>query len=151
TDRYGRTEVTHYDKSVDPDAAALTAWMCSLAPASGTDLWRADRARIRPDERPTARITTTTNESFVEETNLVWDREAPGSDVPLPLLLAQRAAAADPGNYVYARALGAALYRAGKLEAAVRQLERALTLQEQAPSVWLFLAMSHHRLKQEEE
>jgi WD40 repeat protein/tetratricopeptide (TPR) repeat protein len=49
--------------------------------------------------------------------------------------------------YPYLRALGAALYRAGKFEPAVKRLDEAIGSRKQpAPSTWFFLAMAHHRL-----
>jgi WD40 repeat protein/serine/threonine protein kinase/tetratricopeptide (TPR) repeat protein len=66
--------------------------------------------------------------------------------------LAQRAAVGNPGDYRILRALGASLYRAGQLRAAVQQFNAALTARKQpAPSAWLFLAMTHHGLGQQEE
>jgi WD40 repeat protein/tetratricopeptide (TPR) repeat protein len=74
------------------------------------------------------------------------------ADFSQSLCLSRKAATARPDEYVYARCLGAALYRANQLEKAVEQLNRALTLRKQpSPSVWLFLAMAHHRLKHAEE
>jgi WD40 repeat protein/Flp pilus assembly protein TadD len=66
--------------------------------------------------------------------------------------LAGAAAEANPRSYVYARSLGAALVRAGQHEAAVRQLKAAAGLrQTPSPSVWLFLALAHQRLGQQDE
>jgi WD40 repeat protein/tRNA A-37 threonylcarbamoyl transferase component Bud32 len=66
--------------------------------------------------------------------------------------LAEQAVANDANNYFYRRALGTALYRAGQFEAAVQELNAATSLRKQpAPSVWLFLAMAHHRLGHAEE
>jgi WD40 repeat protein/tetratricopeptide (TPR) repeat protein len=62
-----------------------------------------------------------------------------------PLDLARKASMALPKEYVCARALGASLYRAGKGEEAVRQLEAAAALQKTSPSTWLFLAMAHQK------
>jgi WD40 repeat protein/tetratricopeptide (TPR) repeat protein len=60
---------------------------------------------------------------------------APGAvaDPARPVQWAEKAAAGDPRSYPAARALGAALLRAGKFEAAVRELNRALALQREAP------------------
>jgi tetratricopeptide (TPR) repeat protein len=44
------------------------------------------------------------------------------------------------------RVLGAALYRAGRYEEAIRKLEDATHLTTPVAWDWLFLAMSHHRL-----
>jgi WD40 repeat protein/tetratricopeptide (TPR) repeat protein len=68
------------------------------------------------------------------------------TEFAVPLRLARRAAALDAKNYPFARAFGAALYRAGEYEAAVKQLEVARALRkEPSPAVWLFLAMAHQR------
>jgi Flp pilus assembly protein TadD len=64
-----------------------------------------------------------------------------------PLLdLAGKAVTFDRHDYTCARALGGALLRAGRLEAAVQQLEKAASLQPEASSVSLLLALAHHRL-----
>jgi WD40 repeat protein/Flp pilus assembly protein TadD len=62
--------------------------------------------------------------------------------------LAGKASKAAPKDYAIANTLGAALYRAGKFEDAVKQLNEAIKLQRQGgtPGDWLFLAMAHHRL-----
>jgi tetratricopeptide (TPR) repeat protein len=62
-----------------------------------------------------------------------------------PLELAHKAADKLPNDYPCARALGAALYRAGKGEEAVRQLETAAAVQKSSPSTWLFLAMAQQK------
>jgi hypothetical protein len=51
------------------------------------------------------------------------------------------------------RALGAALYRAGRCDAAIRRLEEAIPLQGRTsvPPDWPFLAMAHHRLGHRDE
>jgi WD40 repeat protein/Flp pilus assembly protein TadD len=49
-------------------------------------------------------------------------------------------------DYPLLRAFGASLYRAGDYEKAEQILGRALTLNDQAPTVWLLLSMSYHRL-----
>jgi tetratricopeptide (TPR) repeat protein len=55
-------------------------------------------------------------------------------------------------SYPFARAYAATLYRANQFEKALEQLNRAMTLRTQpSPSVWVFLAMSHHRLNHNEE
>jgi WD40 repeat protein/tetratricopeptide (TPR) repeat protein/tRNA A-37 threonylcarbamoyl transferase component Bud32 len=66
--------------------------------------------------------------------------------------LASLALLQDPNNYVCQRALGAALYRAGKYQQAIEQFTAAMKLRKQpAPSTWLFLALAHQRLKHPEE
>jgi WD40 repeat protein/tetratricopeptide (TPR) repeat protein len=65
--------------------------------------------------------------------------------------------AADPSkgsgmeNYPLVRALGASLYRAGEYQRAVHVLGMATKLNDQAPTVWLLMAMSHHRLGNAQE
>jgi WD40 repeat protein/serine/threonine protein kinase/tetratricopeptide (TPR) repeat protein len=61
----------------------------------------------------------------------------------------ERGTAQFPSEPVYFHRLGQALYRSGRLEAAVRDLNQALRLRvpaEWAVEDWLFLAMAHHRL-----
>jgi WD40 repeat protein/tetratricopeptide (TPR) repeat protein len=109
TTEFGRQEVHRFGKPFDPQAAALLAWVCCLAPEALPDF----------------------------------------SD---PLRLAGRAASLDKKSYPFARAYGAALYRAGKYEEAVGQLNVARQLRESpSPSVWLFLAMAHHRCQRPEQ
>jgi WD40 repeat protein/Flp pilus assembly protein TadD/tRNA A-37 threonylcarbamoyl transferase component Bud32 len=62
--------------------------------------------------------------------------------------VADKAVKAAPKDYAIANTLGAVLYRAGKFDDAVKQLNAAIKLQGQGgtPGDWLFLAMAHHRL-----
>jgi tetratricopeptide (TPR) repeat protein len=69
-----------------------------------------------------------------------------GVDAERLVRLAQQLVSATPTEYLCARALGAALVRAGRYEEAVRELERAASLNAEAPISWLLLAISHHRL-----
>jgi tetratricopeptide (TPR) repeat protein len=69
-----------------------------------------------------------------------------------PLGLAQRAASLDKNSYPFARAYGAALYRAKDYEAAIKQLEAATSLRPQpSPSVWLLLAMAQQRCRRTDQ
>jgi tetratricopeptide (TPR) repeat protein len=74
-------------------------------------------------------------------------------DVDRPLNLAEQAVAARPQEPAYLNTLGAALYRAGRFEDAVRKLQEAIGVQntEGTASHWLFLALAHHRLGHTEE
>jgi len=49
---------------------------------------------------------------------------------------------------IYLNTLGAALYRAGRLEEAIRRLEEGIQLRNgtSIPQDWVFLATAHHRL-----
>jgi WD40 repeat protein/tetratricopeptide (TPR) repeat protein len=80
---------------------------------------------------------------------LAWLAALAPDAVPGPALLelAGRANAMHRDPYQRGRAYGAALFRAGKFEEAVRQLDAAQALRPQpSPSVWLLLAMTEHRL-----
>jgi serine/threonine protein kinase/tetratricopeptide (TPR) repeat protein len=78
-----------------------------------------------------------------------------------PLLrLAENTARRDPGNATYANAFGIALYRAGHVAEAIKQLEAAHAAWEQAGTkaqghspvyTYLFLAMAHHQRGSAEE
>jgi tetratricopeptide (TPR) repeat protein len=69
-----------------------------------------------------------------------------------PLLdLARKAATRDRFGYSCARALGGALLRASRPEAAVQQLEKAASMEPLAPTAWLLLAMAHQRLGHADE
>jgi WD40 repeat protein/tetratricopeptide (TPR) repeat protein len=68
--------------------------------------------------------------------------------------VARNAAAKAPQDYGYvaARALGAALHRAGQWDESRKQLEAAAAMRPQpSPSVWLYLAMTLHRQGQVEK
>jgi WD40 repeat protein/serine/threonine protein kinase/tetratricopeptide (TPR) repeat protein len=54
-------------------------------------------------------------------------------------------------DYACARALGGALLRAGRLEAAVQQLQKVASLEPGVPFAPLLLAMAHHRLGHADE
>jgi WD40 repeat protein/Tfp pilus assembly protein PilF len=66
--------------------------------------------------------------------------------------LQEKITRAAPRNYALANTLGAALYRAGRLQEAVKQFEVAVRLHGRGgfPGDWLFLAMAHHRLGNKE-
>ena len=53
----------------------------------------------------------------------------------------------------YLNTLGAALYRAGRFDEAIRRLEEAIRLRggDGLPQDWAFLAMAHHRLGHRDE
>jgi tetratricopeptide (TPR) repeat protein len=59
--------------------------------------------------------------------------------------------AADKGNHLSARTLGAALLRAGKFENAVQQLQNAAVLSPETATPRLLLAIAHHHLGQTDE
>ena len=68
-----------------------------------------------------------------------------------PVQLAEKAVASDPKNFAYLRTLGAALYRVGQFDVAVKRLNEATENQSPEGTIymaykWLFLAMAHHRL-----
>jgi WD40 repeat protein/tRNA A-37 threonylcarbamoyl transferase component Bud32/tetratricopeptide (TPR) repeat protein len=54
----------------------------------------------------------------------------------------------DSNRYPYTNTLGAALYRAGRYEAAVKRLREAIQIHGKGGTAgdWVFLAMAHHRL-----
>jgi tetratricopeptide (TPR) repeat protein len=65
-----------------------------------------------------------------------------------PLRLAKKALALRPQEAGIRTTLGAALYRAGQFDAAIRQLSKNLVHAPQGgtPEDWLFLALAHHAL-----
>jgi WD40 repeat protein/serine/threonine protein kinase/tetratricopeptide (TPR) repeat protein len=69
-------------------------------------------------------------------------------DFEQPVRLAQAALAGRPKTYAYLNTLGAALYRAGHHQDAVRQLEEAIAVNGGSGTAgdWVFLAMAHYRL-----
>jgi tetratricopeptide (TPR) repeat protein len=66
--------------------------------------------------------------------------------------LAEKAVAARP-VHSFINTLGAALYRAGRFEEAVRRLNESIAIHGGGGVYedWLFLALSHHRLGHREE
>jgi tetratricopeptide (TPR) repeat protein len=64
--------------------------------------------------------------------------------------VAEKAVAKDPNKRVYLNTLGAALYRAGRFDEAAKRLSEASAAKLDADYtpvyLWLFLAMTHHRL-----
>jgi WD40 repeat protein len=64
------------------------------------------------------------------------------------LELAEKLAARNPGRHAELSTLGAALYRAGRFDAAVQRLQEDMHARGIPSTVWdkLFLAMAHHRL-----
>jgi tetratricopeptide (TPR) repeat protein len=73
------------------------------------------------------------------------------ADPRVPLRLAEKALTMHPKRFLEARNRGAALLRAGKGEAAVKELQRALALGKEAPMTWLLLALSHRQLGHADE
>jgi tetratricopeptide (TPR) repeat protein len=61
--------------------------------------------------------------------------------------IAQEAVTANPKNLWFQRTLGAALYRAERIDDAIEHLNRSIELDSHGGhvSVWLFLAMAHHK------
>jgi tetratricopeptide (TPR) repeat protein len=70
------------------------------------------------------------------------------ADPQLPVKLAERALAKEPGDSNYLNTCGAALYRAGRFEDAVKRLQEAIKAEGAEGTVWdfFFLALAHHRL-----
>jgi WD40 repeat protein/serine/threonine protein kinase len=62
--------------------------------------------------------------------------------------LAEQACAKSPQNWYYLDTLGAALYRAGRFEDAIRTLDEACAVHGKGGNScnWFFLALAHHRL-----
>jgi tetratricopeptide (TPR) repeat protein len=58
----------------------------------------------------------------------------------------------NPSDYVSLRALGAALYRSGKSQEAIKTFTKVIESRKQpSPSAWIYLAMTHHQLGQEDD
>jgi tetratricopeptide (TPR) repeat protein len=82
---------------------------------------------------------------------------APGSVVDSETLVRLADAAlkgsAPQQKYLVLNTLGAALYRAGRFEDAIRRLEEGVQLRagQGLPQDWVFLAMAHHRLGHRDE
>ena len=82
------------------------------------------------------------------------------TDIDQPVRVAEAALRGDPREDRHATALGAALYRAGRFDEAIRRLDQASAAFEQAAAkrptsspayTWFFLAMAHQRLGHGEE
>jgi tetratricopeptide (TPR) repeat protein len=57
----------------------------------------------------------------------------------------------ESGNVDALITLGAALYRAGRYQAAIRRLDEAIQARREQATGWAFLAMAHHRLGHREQ
>jgi tetratricopeptide (TPR) repeat protein len=139
-----------FGKALEREADQQTAGWHTLCLAGGGD-WTAHRRAC------TALLERFGNKGDAETRNdIAWDcvrfREGPG-DTARPLKLAEQAVAARPRDANYLNTLGAALYRAARLEEAVAKLQEGIRLQETegTASDWLFLALAHHRLGHAEE
>jgi tetratricopeptide (TPR) repeat protein len=77
------------------------------------------------------------------------------ADVEVPVRLAKLAVngAPDDEQPMYLNTLGAALYRAGRFEDAIRQLVEGMQRRNGVsyPQDWVFLALAHHRLGHREQ
>jgi uncharacterized protein HemY len=75
------------------------------------------------------------------------------TDPAKPVALMEAALTTAPRNPHYLNTLGAALYRSGRFEDAVRRLEESVRVQGQGGAVgdWLFLALAHQRLGHADE
>jgi tetratricopeptide (TPR) repeat protein len=85
--------------------------------------------------------------------NIAWDcviGPDAVADPEAPVHLAEHAVHAAPQaeKAIFLNTLGAALYRAGRYEEAIRRLEEGVQMRggESLPHDWAFLAMAHHRL-----
>jgi len=78
---------------------------------------------------------------------------APAKDAARMVLAAERAALGSPENHARLLTLGAALFRAGRHEDAVRKLDYAIKVWGKDDTVWdwLFLSMAHHHLGASEQ
>jgi WD40 repeat protein/tetratricopeptide (TPR) repeat protein/tRNA A-37 threonylcarbamoyl transferase component Bud32 len=76
-----------------------------------------------------------------------------GVDPARVVKLAEKGVQAGPQFQPYLNTLGAALYRAGRYEEAIRRLDEALNAPAQGGTAWasLFLALAHHRLGHADE
>jgi predicted Zn-dependent protease len=120
-----------------PLSAALAAGL-HATPTAGVGVWpAAAESLLRREEARRASV-------VVRTAALLPDAVEPAG----LLTLAQRAVEADPQGWQARELLGAALYRAGQPEDAVRALDEAVHLQGADGSVWakLFLALAHQRL-----
>jgi WD40 repeat protein/tetratricopeptide (TPR) repeat protein len=89
--------------------------------------------------------------SIANARETVWTSALRPDAVPDPsqlVRIAVRVVAQEPKGAIYLRSLGAALYRAGRFEEAIQQLNAAIAAQngDGLFEDWLFLAMAHHRL-----
>jgi Tfp pilus assembly protein PilF len=77
------------------------------------------------------------------------------ADAAQPVHLAEKAVAKDPKSFSYCLTLGAALYRAGRFEDAIKRLTEASALKPDPEDTrayhWFFLAMAHDRLRHADE
>jgi WD40 repeat protein/tetratricopeptide (TPR) repeat protein len=140
--RWDRAEAD-FARAADLDPASADLWyrqaLTYLALGDGAGYRRACAAAVKHFDRP-----ADASSALWLAWTCVLTADAV-ADPARPVQWAEKAAAGDPPSYPAARALGAALLRAGKLEAAIRELNRATTLQQAVPTTWLLLALAHHR------
>jgi WD40 repeat protein/tetratricopeptide (TPR) repeat protein len=131
--------------------ALSTSFNCSPLLAAAPFSWQGDQADYRRvcaellhDFGQTADAETADGIAF-----LCVLRPQAVKDPALVVQLARKAAESDPDNGGYREILGAALYRAGDFDGAVRELSLAVEKLRGggSPQAKLFLAMAHHRLK----
>jgi tetratricopeptide (TPR) repeat protein len=140
-----------FGASTDTPTADWVAWTCALAPDAVADLARpvalAEGAIASRDPFSLSAALPVVGASAV---GLLV---SPGGEGPL-----RAASALIPGRTLSKEAnrlktLGAALYRAGRLEEAVQRLSEAVRAygRDGTHTYWLFLAMAHQRLGHAEE
>jgi hypothetical protein len=140
-------EMGEWEKAVADLATANDCWHLSSAHAGAGD-WKRYRDLCK------TLLDHFGEPGYLSDANLVaWIcvRFADAVDDPLrPLRLAEKAAAANPNDWAIANTHGAALYRAGRYQAAIDALEKSIAIQGKGgtPEDWFFLAMAHHRLEQ---
>jgi WD40 repeat protein/tetratricopeptide (TPR) repeat protein len=124
-----------------------------LGTLSVTQLWSGDRAAYRA--AIAAMLDHLSESAAPELVHAVAWRCVLGpdgsADLEQPVRLAERAVKAAPNEMRrgdYLNTLGAALYRAGRLDAAIERLDEAVGLKGASPhpTDFAFLAMAHHRL-----
>jgi tetratricopeptide (TPR) repeat protein len=131
-----------------PGAPAFVASQHALASLRNNDLpgYRAACAgllrRLERRLSPSQRV--------LDTAEVVWPGclcSVPGADPARLLQFAEQADNAPMEQYYpLVRALGASLYRSRKYEKALQVLGKAVALNDQAPTVWLLLAMTYHQL-----
>jgi serine/threonine-protein kinase len=84
--------------------------------------------------------------------SLATDLNGKLRDPGLAVELARKAVALEPQNGMIQNTLGVAHYRAGDMNAAIKELHKSMELRKGGDSMdWFFLAMSHWRLGHEDE
>ena len=118
------------------EASVRAAWSCVISP------------NAMPDPAAVVQLAEKVNNSYLANHNAAMMLARATKD---PRLIQQATARSQEVAPIFSRVLGAALYRAGQLESAVRHLNDSVKSGKSLGSDLLFLALAQNRLGQADE